>query len=141
AVMILDSAAREAGVKTRTLVNPKVAKLLPVLERGCSPEIGKAYSKIAPKDILRKGVKSDKIDAILKAMNPAVSIPVPVLILQGTSDTTVFPNFTNDLKGELEAKGNNLTFREFAGLTHSTIVTDQAPQEAVLEFLRTRFAS
>lgn len=140
AVMILDSAAREAGIKTRTLVNPKVAKLLPVLEKGCSPEIGKAYSKIAPKDILKKGVKSDKIDAILKAMNPDVSIPVPVLVLQGSKDTTVFPDFTKALKGELEAKGNNLTFREFDGLTHSTIVTDQAPQEAVLEFLRTRFA-
>ncbi|MFM8561891.1 MAG: lipase family protein [Solirubrobacterales bacterium] len=140
AVMILDSAAREAGVKTRTLVNPKVAKLLPLLEKGCSPEIGKAFQKIAPKEILKPGVKSDKIDAVLKAMNPAVSIPVPVLILQGTSDSTVFPNFTTALKGELEAKGNNLTFREFAGLTHSTIVTDQAPQEAVLEFLRTRFA-
>ena len=141
AVMILDSAAREAGIKTRTLVSPKVARLLPILEKGCSPEIGKAYSKIAPREILRKGVKSDKIDAILKAMNPDVSIPVPVLILQGSKDTTVFPNFTNDLKGELEAKGNNLDFRPFEGLTHSTIVTDSAPQEAVLEFLRTRLGS
>ena len=139
AVMILDSAAREAGVKTKSLVNPKVAKLLPLLEKGCSPEIGKAFSKIAPKEILKPGIKSDKIDAILKAMNPAVSIPVPVLILQGTSDTTVFPNFTTALKGELEAKGNNLTFREFAGLTHSTVVTDSAPQAAVLEFLRSSF--
>jgi len=141
AVMILDSAAREAGIKTKSLVNPKVAKLLPVLEKGCSPEIGKAYGKIAPRDILRKGVKSDKIDAILKAMNPDVSIPVPVLVLQGSADTTVFPNFTSALKGELEAKGNNLTFREFEGLTHSSIVTDQAPQAAVLEFLRSSFGS
>jgi alpha-beta hydrolase superfamily lysophospholipase len=141
AVMILDSAAREAGIKTKRLVNPKVAKLLRVLEKGCSPEIGKAYGKIAPKDILRKGVKSDKIDAILKAMNPDVSIPVPVLILQGSADTTVFPTFTSALKGELEAKGNNLTVREFAGLSHSSIVTDQAPQAAVLEFLRSSFGS
>jgi len=141
AVMILDSAAREAGVKTKSLVTPQVAKLLPLLNKGCSPEIGKAYAKIAPKDILRAGVKSDKIDAVLKAMNPAVSIPVPVLILQGKSDTTVFPNFTSALKTELEAKGNNLTFREFDGLTHATVVTDQAPQAAVLEFLRASFGS
>ena len=141
AVMILDSAAREAGIKTKSLVNPKVAKLLPVLEKGCSPEIGKAYEKIAPRDILRKGVNSAKIDAILKAMNPDVSIPVPVLVLQGSKDTTVFPDFTKALKGELEAKGNNLTFREFEGLTHSSIVTDQAPQAAVLEFLRSSFGS
>jgi predicted esterase len=74
-------------------------------------------------------------------MNPDVSIPVPVLVLQGSADTTVFPNFTSALKGELEAKGNNLTFREFEGLTHSSIVTDQAPQAAVLEFLRSSFGS
>ena len=136
ALTILDSAAREAGVSTKSLVTPKVAKLLGVLEKGCSPDVSKALIKIAPKDILKPGVKSDKVDAVLKAMNPAVSIPVPVLILQGSSDTTVFPNFTTTLVSELQAKGNNVTFQQFDGLTHSTVVTDKSPQDAVLVFLK-----
>lgn len=139
AVMILDSAAREAGVDPKTLVTPQVAALMGVLETGCSADIGNAYKAIAPKDILRPGVDSATVDAVLKAMNPALTIPVPTLILQGKSDTTVFPAFTTQLKGELEAKGTKLTFREFDGLTHSGVVTDKATSKVVLDFVRASF--
>lgn len=141
ALTILDSAAREAGVSTKSLVSPQVAKLLKVLDTGCSPDVSKALMNIAPKDILKPGVSSDKVDAVLKAMNPAVSITAPVLILQGKSDTTVFPNFTSTLVTELQAKGDNVTFKQFDGLTHSTVVTDSSPQGAVLEFLKATLGS
>lgn len=137
AVMILDSAAREAGVNPKTIVTPQVAKLLPLLNRTCTSDIGKAFAGIAPKDILKPGIKSPKIDAILKAMNPDVSIPAPVLILQGKSDTTVFPAFTAPLVTELQAKGNQVDYKTFDGLTHSTVVTDAAPSQVVIDFLRT----
>lgn len=136
AVMILDSAAREAGVNPKTIVTPKVARLLPLLDKKCTGDIGKAFAGIAPKEILKPGVKSTKIDAVLKAMNPAVSIPAPVLILQGSKDTTVFPSFTEPLVSELQAKGNQVEYKTFDGLTHSTVVTDAAPSRAVIEFLR-----
>lgn len=141
AVMILDSAAREAGIKTKSLVTPQVAKLLPLIHKGCSSDTSEKFAKIAPSAILRPGVKSGKVDAVLKEMNPAVAIPVPVLVLQGKSDTTVFPNFTTALATELRAKGNSLTFREFDGLSHTTIATDTAPSQAVLEFLRSTLGS
>lgn len=141
AVMILDSAAREAGVNPRSIVTPQVAKLLPILDKGCTSQISDAFKGIAPKDILKPGVKSDKVDKVLKAMNPDVSIPAPILILQGTSDTTVFPQFTSALDAELLARGNQVEYKTFAGLTHSTVVTDAGPQAAVLAFLRSTLGS
>lgn len=138
AVMILDSAAREAGVDTESLVTDKVAKLLGVLKSGCSPEITKAFSKIAPRDILKPGADMTAVDKVLKAMNPDVKIPVSVLVLQGSFDQTVFSVFTKNLVRELDGKGNEVEFAQFNGLTHSTIVTDKAPTKKVLEFLRAR---
>ena len=142
AVMILDSAAREAGVNPKTIVTPQVAKLLGILDKGCSPDIGKAFLKVAPKDILKPGVKADKVDAVLKAMNPDLTIPAPVLILQGSGDSTVFKVFTDNLNKELTVGGKNtVDYQVFDGLTHSSVVTDPAPQAVVTAFLRATLGS
>ena len=41
-----------------------------------------------------------------------------MLIEQGTADTTVFPNFTDQLVTELKANGVKVTYKTYAGVDH-----------------------
>ncbi len=140
AVMILNSAAREAGVDPSTLVTAEIAALLPKIEQVCSAQLGGAdiFGNIAPKDVLKPGATTASIDAALRAMNPNVKIKAPVLILQGLGDNTVFPAFTEALVKELKASGDNVTYDTFAGLTHSGVVTDPAAGAVVLAWIKAR---
>ncbi len=138
AVMILYSAARESGVDPSKLVTAEIAALLPKIEQVCSAQLGgdDIFGNIAPKDVLKAGVTTASIDAVLKAMNPNVKIKAPVLIAQGLGDTTVFPSFTEALVNELKTSGNKVTYETFPALTHSGVVTDPAAAAVVLAWIK-----
>jgi pimeloyl-ACP methyl ester carboxylesterase len=138
AVMILDSAAREAGITTSKIVNPGPAALLPQIEKVCLSQLGAAemFGQWTPSEILKPGIKTPEINAVLGKMNPDVHIGVPVLILQGLDDTTVLPTLTNKLDESLRKHmAKNLTYEKFAGLTHQTIVTDAASEGVASTFI------
>ncbi len=139
-VLILNSAAREAGVDPSTLVTPQITALLPKIEQVCSGQLGGAdiFGNIAPKDVLKAGATTASIDAVLKAMNPNVKIKAPVLIAQGLGDTTVFPAFTEALVGELKKSGDNVTYDTFTGLTHSGVVVDPGAEAVVAAWIKAR---
>ena len=138
AIMIMYSAAREAGVDPSTLVTDEIAAKLGLIEEVCSAELAQALGTVQPKDILRPGVTTASIDAALKAMNPNVKIKAPVLILQGLGDSTVFPAFTQALVNELKKSGDKVTYNTFAGLSHSGVVTDAAVKKAVSAWIKAR---
>ena len=52
---------------------------------------------------------------MLDGENPALKIAAPVIIVQGSADTTVFPVFTNQLHSELVAKGDHVQYDVVAG--------------------------
>ena len=139
-VLILNSAARDAGVDPSTLVTPQITALLPKIEEVCSAQLGGAdiFGNIAPKDVLKAGATTARIDAALKAMNPNLKIKAPVLIAQGLGDTTVFPSFTEALVNELKKSGDKVTYDTFTGLTHSGVVTDPAAQAVVSKWIKAR---
>lgn len=138
AVMILNSAAREAGVEPSTLVTAGIAGKLGLIEELCSSQLGgtSVFGATTPNQILKPGVTTASIDAALKAMNPNVKITAPVLILQGLADGTVFPSFTAALVKELEASGDKVTYKTFEGLSHSSVVTDAAVSKLVAAWLK-----
>ena len=138
AIMIMYSAAREAGVDPSTLVTDEIAAKLGLIEEVCSAELAQALGTVQPKDVLRPGVTTASIDAALKAMNPNVKIKAPVLILQGLGDNTVFPAFTEALVNELKKSGDNVTYNTFAGLSHSGVVSDAAVKNAVSAWIKAR---
>jgi pimeloyl-ACP methyl ester carboxylesterase len=138
AIMILYSAAREAGVNPSTLLTPEIAAKLGLIEEACSAQLAQALGTVQPKDLLKPGVTTASIDAALKAMNPNVKIKVPVLILQGLGDSTVFPFYTQALVNELKTSGGKVTYNTFAGLSHSGVVTDAAVKNAVLAWIKAR---
>ena len=138
AIMILYSAAREAGVNPSTLLTPEIAAKLGLIEEACSAQLAQALGTVQPKDLLKPGVTTASIDAALKAMNPNVKIKAPVLILQGLGDSTVFPAFTQALVNELKTSGGKVTYNTFAGLSHSGVVTDAAVKNAVSAWIKAR---
>ena len=142
-VMIFNSAAREAGVDPKTLVQPEIAAKLGELEKVCAAELGSAdlFGKYAPNQILKAGVETPTIDAVIKKMNPDLKIAVPILILQGVDDATVYEFYTKALKDELVVLRDRVTYSTFEGLAHTTVVTDARPMATVLAFLKARFGS
>ncbi len=139
-MMILNSAMHEARVQPSTLVTPQIETLLPKIEEVCLAQLtgDDIFGNIAPNAILKPGVTTASIDAVLKAMNPNVKIKAPVLIAQGLDDTTVFPSFTAALVAELKTSGDKVTYDTFPGLTHSGVVTDPAASAVVLDWIKAR---
>ena len=138
AIMIMYSAAREAGVEPSTLVTAEIAAKLGLIEEACSAQLAQALGTVQPKDLLKPGVTTASIDAALKAMNPNVKIKAPVLILQGLGDSTVFPAFTQALVNELKQSSDKVDYKTFAGLSHSGVVTDAAVKNAVSAWIQAR---
>jgi hypothetical protein len=56
-------------------------------------------------------------------MNPLVRSRAPIQIEQGESDTTVFKVFTDQLKDELLAAGNQVIYKTYPGVNHVGVVT------------------
>jgi len=71
---------------------------------------------------------------VLQAMNPLVKSAAPILVAQGTSDTTVIPIFTNQLNVELTNAGNQVAYKTYPGITHGGVVTAAEPD--ALAFFR-----
>ena len=69
-------------------------------------------------------------------MNPAVRIGPPVLLAQGTADTTVFPSFTDLLNGELDDLGDEVDYKTYPGVNHGAIVA--AAEDDALGFFEQR---
>ena len=72
--------------------------------------------------IVAPGANTTAIYKVLSAENPALKIAAPVLLLQGETDTTVYPVFTDQLDTELVAKGDHVTYTKFPGVVHGNVV-------------------
>ena len=66
-----------------------------------------------------------------------LKIGAPVLLEQGSSDTTVFPSFTAALAKSLAGVGDTVTEHTYAGATHGTVLTAAQADQAA--FLKKRF--
>ena len=69
-------------------------------------------------------------------MNPAVKIPSPILLLQGTADGTAFPFYTDQLNTELTGLGDKVDYRKYDGVDHGGIVA--AGEDDALAFFERR---
>ena len=60
----------------------------------------------------------------------------PILLLQGSSDTTVFPFLTDKLDAELVALGDQVTYTTYPGVDHGGIPA--ASEAEALAFMEAR---
>ena len=69
------------------------------------------------------GANLDPLVAALNTQDPeTLKITTPVEIQQGTADTTVFPQFTDQLVAALKQRGGNVTYKTFEGVSHGAVV-------------------
>lgn len=136
--LFVGGVASTGKVKPADVLTPAALALYPQVDARCLPQLAAAdsWGGIAPAGILRDDVDLTAIRAVLTAMNPALKIKVPVLMLQGDADTTVFKSFTDQLLTELKAKGDSVDYRVAPGIDHGGIVS--AEQAATTTWLAQR---
>jgi pimeloyl-ACP methyl ester carboxylesterase len=112
-----------AGLDEQALFTPAAQKLYPQIDATCLGQLGAAnsFGGLAPAGLFAPGAVA-KLQTTLDQMNPAVKISVPVLMLQGLADATVFPAFTNDLDTQLKGLGDSVDYKTYPGVTHGEIV-------------------
>jgi len=123
--MIEGIASVDPRVHLSELMTPQAFARLPELQKRCTTELMEddAYTSLPLSNIFRPGAD---IQPLLRdfAVNEdnRVHLDVPLLLLQGDSDTVVAPQNTLALNKELCANGTRVTFAELKGLTHRTIL-------------------
>ncbi len=119
------------------LSDPALA-LYPTIDQECLDQLSQpdSYGGIAPSDMPRDGADLSPLLDVLAQNNPAVTTKPPILILQGTADTTVFPFYTDKLNDELVALGDQVTYTKYPDVDHVGI-TSAAEAEA-LAFMQGR---
>jgi fermentation-respiration switch protein FrsA (DUF1100 family) len=136
----IDIAHPDLGVQD--LLSDQAKPLYPQLDEKCLGDLGKpdSFGSVAPANLFRAGANVDPIVAALgKDDDPEqLKIPAPVLIEQGKADTTVFPNFTTDLDGELKANGVKVTYKAYNAVDHGGAVTAKAPSSDATKWIKTR---
>jgi pimeloyl-ACP methyl ester carboxylesterase len=116
------------NVDPNKLLTPQVLQFYPLVDQTCLPQLAqqRRLAGIAPADMLT-GANKGPIYRVLDAENPAVTTNAPVFIAQGTADTTVFPQFTTLLSGQLKDLGDHVRYQEFHGVDHGAIVAAAEP--------------
>ena len=126
ATLILDGASTQSSaININAILSDEVLPFYPLLQSQCLGRLGQSdeLGGIPPSHLERSGADLSALNPVLAAMNPAVRTAAPILIPQGESDTTVFPNFTNQLKDELIGLGDQVTYKTYPGTDHVGVVT------------------
>lgn len=124
AALILQGAATASDrVQPAQLLSDAALSLYPDVDSKCIGDlIGMgSFGALAPSELLREGADLEPLKDVLREQNPAVRTAAPILIAQGTADTTVFPVFTDTLNDQLAELGNDLDYRKYEGVGHGEI--------------------
>ena len=94
------------------------ARFYPLLQSQCLEQLAGSseLGGIPPSHLIRSGADLSPVNPVLAAMNPLVKTAAPILIAQGTADTTVFPVYTDKLKDELVNAGDQITYNKYPGV-------------------------
>jgi pimeloyl-ACP methyl ester carboxylesterase len=113
-----------------TILSAAATALYPQTLTECLPELSQpsSFGGLAPKDLFKPGLDFAPVAKLLDAQDPShLTVKTPVLIAQGSADTTVIPLFTDQLATELKKNGTTaLTYDKVAGSDHGGIVTAAA---------------
>ncbi len=123
------------GLNVASLLTPQAAALYPQVDEKCLPDLGKAFGSLPTSQLIRTDAN---IDAVIAALGrdddpEDLTIRTPVLIEQGTADTTVFPAFTKETVDALKA-----AYKTYDGLNHGTVVTSAKPQADATAYIKSK---
>jgi pimeloyl-ACP methyl ester carboxylesterase len=130
ATMILDGASTQSSaIDVNKILSDEVLAFYPLLQSQCLEQLATTseLGGIPPSHLRRSGSDLSPVNPVLAGMNPLVRTAAPILIAQGTADTTVFPVYTDQLKDELVNAGDQVTYDKYPGANHVGVVTTGEP--------------
>ncbi len=124
-LIISGASTQSSSINVNAILSDQVLQFYPLLESQCLAQLGASneLGGIPPAQLERSGADLSALNPVLAAMNPAIRTAPPILLEQGTADTTVFPFLTDQLNGELVGLGDQVTYAKYPGITHSGVVT------------------
>jgi predicted esterase len=129
ATLILDGASTQStAIDVNRVLSDEVLHFYPLLQSQCLDQLAGTdeLGGIPPSHLIRSGADLNPVNPVLAGMNPLVKTAAPILIAQGTADTTVRPNYTDKLKDELVNAGDQVTYNKYPGVDHVGVVTSGA---------------
>ena len=132
ALIVRGAEAQSAQLNVPAFLSDQALAPYPTIDQVCLDQLGQSdsYGGIPPSEMQRDGSDLSPLLDILRGNNPAVTTKAPILILQGTADSTVFPFTTDQLNQELVALGDQVTYSKYEGVDHVGI-TSAAEAEAL----------
>ncbi|HEX8051607.1 MAG TPA: lipase family protein [Thermoleophilaceae bacterium] len=117
-----------------SLLSQRGADLYPLTLSVCIDEItseSSEFAKTAPRDLFREGADLEPIRTTLAANDPTdLKLTTPLLVEQGSSDTTVNPNFTQAMVAGLRKSGAKVTLKLHENIDHTTVAFGEPQDEA-----------
>ncbi len=126
ATMILDGASTQSSaIDVNKILSDEVLAFYPLLQSQCLEQLAASneLGGIPPSHLQRSGSDLTPANPVLAGMNPLVRTAAPILIAQGSADTTVFPAYTDRLTDELVNAGDRVTYNKYPGVNHVGVVT------------------
>lgn len=126
AIIFAGASTANPAVVPEKVLNPEALALYPQIEQKCLSELSltDSFGGLAPSDLIQDGADLAPLMKVLTKNNPAVTSSAPIIVLQGDADTTVFPQFTDQLVKELEAKNDDVTYAVIPGADHPGVMVD-----------------
>ncbi|MEX1906727.1 lipase family protein [Janibacter sp. Y6] len=124
---LLSSAAAVAGVPRDRVFSARGVALLPQLEDRCLEGLSAqdSFGGVRTGDLVRPGVDLTPVERVVADNDASALTPeVPVLVVQGTADTTVPVILTDALARQWRADDVDLTYRRVAGKGHVDVLED-----------------
>lgn len=135
-----DAAYPEIGISA--LLSDRGRELYPLTLSRCIDGITSGdseFAKHAPRELFREGADFAPITNALAVNDPTdLKLATPLLVPQGTADTTVFPALTENMVKGLRSRGAKVTFRLYEGVDHGGIATAQAPADETFAWIAKR---
>jgi pimeloyl-ACP methyl ester carboxylesterase len=141
AMMIEGAAAADTEIHLDRIFSPSTLSMLPQLHERCGIDLFKAdsFGGIVPSTAFRPDADLDALERDVEAFEPGpLAYASPLLLLQGTADTTVSPLGTDALDGQLCENGATVFYEKYAGKGHRPLVPASAPDASA--WIAARFA-
>jgi pimeloyl-ACP methyl ester carboxylesterase len=123
--LIVAAAADNAGIAPATVFSDKAMALYPQIEQVCLDKLSQpdSFGGLSLSEHFREGYDRQPLIDRISANDPEdLTIKVPLLIAQGTKDTTVFPTYTEQTVADLKGRGTKVTYKTYEGINHSGVV-------------------
>lgn len=122
--LIVAAALDDAGIDYTTALSDKALALYPQIEQVCLDKLSDddSWGGLPLNEIFKDGYDlTPVVDEISKNDPEDLTIKVPLLIAQGTADTTVIPDFTKQTVDALRGRGTKVTYKTYDGVNHTSI--------------------